>query len=58
MDSIIGNIYSTSYGSKKFLGFSSDAFEEDLKGELLKLNSDGLFNEEIQLSVKLALKRE
>jgi hypothetical protein len=57
IESIIGNIYSTSYGSKRFLGESAKAFEEELRKELLKMDSSGLFMEEMNLLVKLAVKK-
>lgn len=56
IESIIGYIYSTSYGTKRFLGPYVKLFEKELKKELLKLNSNGKFQENINLSVKLALK--
>lgn len=56
LDSIIGNLYSTSYGSKQFLGANSKLFEEHLKEELLKLDNSGIFKEQIDISVKIAIK--
>lgn len=56
IDSIIGNHYSTSYGSKRFLGENVDLFEEHLKEELLAIDPTGVFTEQINTSVKLALK--
>lgn len=57
VDSIIGNIYSTSYGSKRFLGEHVQLFENHLREELLALNETGVFKEQIETSVKLALKK-
>lgn len=54
--SIIGNIYSSSYGAKHFLGDNSHLFERHLREELLKIEPTGSFKENIQLSVQLALK--
>lgn len=56
VDSILGNIYSTSYGAKRFLGDNISGFENELRNELLKINNLGLFEEDINISVKLALK--
>ncbi|WP_144510085.1 class I SAM-dependent methyltransferase [Bacillus sp. FJAT-22090] len=58
MDSIIGNIYSTSYGSKRFLGKNVYSFENHLKEELLSLDNSGIFKEQINVSVKLAIKKK
>ncbi|WP_391209690.1 class I SAM-dependent methyltransferase [Psychrobacillus sp. L4] len=58
IDSIIGNHYSTSYGSKRFLGENVDSFEEHLKEELLAIDPTGVFTEEINISVKLAVKEK
>ncbi|MFC0271470.1 class I SAM-dependent methyltransferase [Metabacillus herbersteinensis] len=57
VDTIIGNIYSTSYGSKRFLGENAEGFERDLREELLFHNNNGVFKEPIILSIKLALKK-
>lgn len=56
IDSILGNLYSTSYGSKRFLGENVTAFENQLKEELLKIDNTGSFGEQINLSIKLAVK--
>ncbi|WP_391115830.1 class I SAM-dependent methyltransferase [Psychrobacillus sp. L3] len=56
IDSIIGNHYSTSFGSKRFLGENVNMFEEHLKEELLAINPTGVFTEEMNISIKLALK--
>ena len=57
LDSIIGNLYSTSYGSKRFLGDKVNQFERHLKEELLAIESKGIFKENINLSIKLAVKK-
>ncbi|MGE7673234.1 class I SAM-dependent methyltransferase [Lysinibacillus sp. NPDC094403] len=57
LDSIIGNLYSTSYGSKRFLGENVEMFEKHLKEELLKINNRGIFKEQTNISIKLAIKR-
>ena len=56
LDSIIGNHYSTSFGAKRFLGENVDLFEKHLKEELLAVDKNGVFKEQINTSVKLALK--
>ncbi|WLR42094.1 class I SAM-dependent methyltransferase [Bacillus carboniphilus] len=56
VESIIGNLYSTSYGSKRFLGSHVKAFEDEVTDALLSINGEGLFKEQVQLSMKLALK--
>jgi ubiquinone/menaquinone biosynthesis C-methylase UbiE len=55
-DSIIGNLYSTSYGTKRFLGENVNLFEKHLKEELLALDNSGVFREQITLSIELAIK--
>lgn len=49
-ESILGNLYSTSFSNKKLLGDNATGFEEDLKNTLYKLNSDGAFLEEIEIT--------
>lgn len=56
LDSIIGNIYSTSYGTKRFLGENVRLFEKHLKEELLALDNTGIYKEQLNVSVKLAVK--
>jgi len=56
VDSILGNLYSTSYGAKRFLGEDINAFEKELRMELLKINDSGIFEENINVSIKIALK--
>ncbi|RNC99285.1 hypothetical protein EC501_08045 [Lysinibacillus halotolerans] len=55
-NSIIRNLYSTSYSSKHFLGENIALFEKHLKKELLELDQRGIFTEKMNLSIKLALK--
>lgn len=57
IDSIIGNVYSTSYGSKRFLGNNAASFEKQLTGALLALDETGFFKEEIKITVNIALKQ-
>jgi hypothetical protein len=56
IDSILGNLYSTSYGSKRFLGSNVEAFERDLKEALLEVDESGIYKETMNLSVKLGIK--
>ncbi|MEI4771555.1 methyltransferase domain-containing protein [Psychrobacillus sp. FJAT-51614] len=58
LDSIIGNLYSTSYGSKHFLGENVKLFEKHLKEQLLEVDSSGVFKEQINISIKLAIKNQ
>ncbi|WP_255437434.1 hypothetical protein [Thalassobacillus sp. CUG 92003] len=57
IESILGNLYSTSYGSKRFLGDHIAAFEHDLSNALLAIQPDGVFQEEWNVTVKLGIKR-
>ncbi|UOQ93477.1 class I SAM-dependent methyltransferase [Halobacillus shinanisalinarum] len=56
IETILGNLYSTSYGSKRFLGNKVEAFEHDLRSSLLAINNSGIFKEQVDLSVKLGIK--
>ncbi len=56
VESIIGNLYSTSFGAKRFLGDKADLFENHLKEELLKIDNSGVFKEPLHISIKLAIK--
>ncbi|AWB43886.1 class I SAM-dependent methyltransferase [Paenibacillus sp. CAA11] len=58
IESIIGNLYSTSFGSRRFLGDHASLFEDELKDALLSIDNSGIFSEEIQLSVIFAIKKE
>jgi ubiquinone/menaquinone biosynthesis C-methylase UbiE len=53
---IIGYIYSASWGRKSLLGDKADEFEEELKQKLLKLKSDGIFQERVIFSLLTAKK--
>ncbi len=53
IDSITGNLYSTSFCSPHLLGDRREAFEQDLRDTLLRLNPDGLFTEDVTLEVHL-----
>lgn len=43
IDAILGNHYSTSFGSKRFLGDHVEAFENEVKETLLAINKTGVF---------------
>lgn len=55
-ESILGNLYSTSYGSKRYLGDNVESFERDVRDTLLAINENGVFKEQMNLSVKLGIK--
>lgn len=56
VDSIVGNLYSTSFASKRFFGDESVRFEDELRQALFEVNPEGVFQEELSLSVILAFK--
>lgn len=58
IDSIIGNLYSTSFASKRLLGNKVEYFENDLRQALYGISSTGVLKEEMSLSVNLAFKGE
>lgn len=58
IDSIIGNLYSTSYATRRLFGDNIDRFEDDLKSALLEINPVGVFTEELSVSVVTAFKKE
>ncbi|MEK5396251.1 class I SAM-dependent methyltransferase [Paenibacillus sp. FSL K6-2859] len=58
VDSILGNLYSTSYASKRLFGDHLEQFEADLKSSLLEIEPMGKFTEVLSVSVITALKKE
>lgn len=58
VDSMIGNLYSTSYAARRLFGENIRRFEEDMKSALLELNPEGIFTEECSVSVVTAFKKE
>lgn len=56
VDSIIGNLYSTSFASRRFFGDNLVRFENDLKSVLLDMDSTGVFTEELSVSIITASK--
>ncbi|AKG03411.1 SAM-dependent methyltransferase [Salimicrobium jeotgali] len=56
IESILGNLYSTSYGARRFLGNKVEEFEKEVKQSLLEFSSSGEFRETVNVSVKLGRK--
>lgn len=56
LEGILGNLYSTSFGSRRFLGERAPLFERELEDSLLQLNSEGVFTETIHTNIILAVK--
>ncbi|MDB5084484.1 MAG: methyltransferase [Bacilli bacterium] len=51
IDSIIGNLYSTSFASSRFFGDQLSRFEDDIKSALLEIDAAGVFTEALTVSV-------
>jgi hypothetical protein len=56
LDEVIGNLYSTSFVNPSILGESKEAFEADLKEELVEINPSGIYISEGDLQAILAWK--
>ncbi|WP_246627652.1 hypothetical protein [Paenibacillus solanacearum] len=56
VDSVIGNLYSTSRASKHFFGENLERFKNELKSALFDINPTGVFTEELSVSVITAFK--
>ncbi|GAA0370866.1 class I SAM-dependent methyltransferase [Bacillus horti] len=56
VESIIGNLYSTSFASKRLFGENLERFETELKSALFDIDSTGVFTEELSVSVITAFK--
>ncbi|MRN52589.1 class I SAM-dependent methyltransferase [Paenibacillus monticola] len=56
IDSIIGNLYSTSFASRRLLGNNVDLFENDMRQTLDDFSTTGLFQEELSVDIILAYK--
>jgi ubiquinone/menaquinone biosynthesis C-methylase UbiE len=54
IESLIGQLYSTSFSSVAVLGNQRESFEEDLRKTLLELNPSGQFTEDVVLEAYLA----
>jgi SAM-dependent methyltransferase len=57
IDTIVGEIYSTSFGSKAVLGEKADAFAADLRQSLLHLEPSGQFTELVRTEYIFGFKR-
>ncbi|MGG3915391.1 class I SAM-dependent methyltransferase [Rossellomorea vietnamensis] len=56
IESLLGNLYSTSYGSKRFLGSDVPLFEREVREAMLEMSESGVFKEESRLAVKIGRK--
>ena len=56
IDTIIGNLYSTSFCSKRVLGANAAAFEADLKAALLAHDPSGHYREQIRFGYTMGRK--
>lgn len=54
LDKLIGNLYSTSFASPAVLGENRPAFENDLRKELLKYDSSGIYTEQMTFYALIA----
>ena len=57
INSIVGCVYSTSSSARPLFGDNAEAFEEELTKALLSLNPAGVFNEQVETEVVIALKK-
>lgn len=53
---LLGYLYSTSFCNKSLLGDSVSGFEEELSRELIKINTEGVFHEEVEITYFLLTK--
>ena len=56
LEAVINFLYSTSFASQRLFGDKLNEFEEELKKELLRLEPNGVFTEQVRLQVLLARK--
>ncbi|RDY72624.1 class I SAM-dependent methyltransferase [Halobacillus trueperi] len=56
IESILGNLYSTSYGARRFLGNKVEEFEKEVQEALMNFSTSGEFKETVNVSVKLGRK--
>ncbi|MDH3681034.1 MAG: class I SAM-dependent methyltransferase [Acidimicrobiia bacterium] len=54
IESLIGFVYSTSFLNRAALGDGADAFERDLRGQLLACRPDGIFEQQLTFAYELA----
>jgi ubiquinone/menaquinone biosynthesis C-methylase UbiE len=57
INSIVGCVYSTSSSARPLFGDNAKAFEAELTKALLNLNPAGVFSEQVETEVVIALKR-
>lgn len=57
INSVIGCVYSLSNSARPLFGDNAHAFETELSEALLNLNPTGIFNEQIETEVVIALKK-
>jgi ubiquinone/menaquinone biosynthesis C-methylase UbiE len=57
INSIVGCVYSTSSSARPLFGDNAEAFEAELTKALLRLNPAGVFSEQVETEVVIALKR-
>ncbi len=57
INSIVGSIYSISSSARPLFGDNAEAFEAELTEALLSLNPAGVFHEQVETEVIIALKR-
>jgi len=57
IESILGNLYSTSYGARRFLGNKIEEFEKEVKESLSEFSTTGELRETVIVSVKLGRKK-
>jgi ubiquinone/menaquinone biosynthesis C-methylase UbiE len=58
IESILGNLYSTSYGARRFIEGHIEAFEREVEEALLEVETGGIFKETMNLSVLIGVKKE
>lgn len=56
LEEVVGNLYSTSMANKNVLGNLGESFERELKNELMKVRSSGIFESEGDMEAILAWK--
>jgi ubiquinone/menaquinone biosynthesis C-methylase UbiE len=56
LESILGNLYSTSYGARRFIKGNLETFEREVENALLEVEARGVFNETMSLTVLAGVK--
>nr|WP_303049479.1 methyltransferase domain-containing protein [Bacillus sp. Marseille-Q1617] len=57
IESILGNLYSTSYGNRRFIEGNIEDFEREVKEALLGVDASGIYKETLKLSVLVGIKK-